>query len=267
MSGSHAHPKTSHRPGWIALLVLYLVFAALLVRTLSIHGNPPSLPRLLAGELIFIVFFTAVFLAPKLPDWLMHLYFVLQATLIWWLISALPEFDFLILLYLLACCQAALAFTGWEGWLWAGIYMLLSAGSLMYFLGIARGLSLALTTMAAEIVVAAYVRINREILAARLKSQTLLSELSEKHHQLEGYASQVEQLAALQERNRLSRELHDSVSQVLFSITLTARSAQLLQVVDMHKLKEQIERIRLLSTDVLGQLRSLITELRPPQDP
>ncbi len=265
MSAKMATSKTSHRPGWIALIVIYLVFVALVVRTPSILENRPFLPQLLTGELIFIVFFTAIFFTPRLPDWLMHLYFVLQSGFIWWLISLQPEFDFLILLYFLVCCQAALVFTGWEGWLWVGLFMALSAGSLMYYLGAVRGLSLALTTMAAEIVVAAYVRVNQEILAAQVGSQALLTELGETHQRLEKYASQVEDLAAVQERNRLARELHDSVSQILFSITLTARSAQLLHDIAPERLKGQLESIQTMSTEALSQLRSLIDELRPPQ--
>jgi len=157
--------------------------------------------------------------------------------------------------------RAALVFSGWEGWLWTGIYLALSAGSLIYYLGAARGLALALTTMAAEIIVAAYVRFNREIQAARASSQELLSELGETHRQLEKYASQVEELAAVQERNRLARELHDSVSQVVFSIT---RSAQLLLDAEPERLKEQIERIQAMASEALARLRALINELRPP---
>jgi len=257
--------KTSHRPGWIALVVVYLVFAALVLRTLSMEENRPLLPQYLWGELIFLIFFTAVFLAPRLPDWLMHLYFALQSMLILWLISLQPEFDFMVLLYLLLSCQTALVFNGWERWLWVVVFMSLTAGSLMYYLGAARGLSLALTTMAGEIVITAYISVNRDIQADHARSQALLSELGETHQQLEKYASQVEDLAAMQERNRLERELHDSVSQVIFSITLSARSAQLLLDIDPERLKEQIEHIYAMSMDALSQLRSLIGELRPPK--
>jgi len=257
-------PKPSHRPGWIALVVFYMIFATVVMRTLSMEENRPWLPQYLWGELIILVFFTAVFLAPRLPDWLMHLYLALQSVMIIWLISLQPEFDFLVLLFLLLNCQAALVFTSWERWLWAGIFMLLTAGSLMYYLGAVRGLSLALTTMAAEIVVTAYFSVHRDIQAAHARSQALLSELSEKHQRLEKYASQVEGLATMQERNRLARELHDSVSQVIFSITLTARSAQLLLDSEPQRLKEQLQRVQAMSTDALSQLRSLIDELRPP---
>ena len=60
------------------------------------------------------------------------------------------------------------------------------------------------------------------------ESQALLERLSRANQQLEEFAAQAEELAAAQERNRLARELHDSVSQSIFSIILTARSAQLL---------------------------------------
>jgi len=258
--------KSSHRPGWIAWVAIYLVFAALVVRTLSISENRPVMPQYLWGELVFLLLFTAVFLAPRLPDWLMHLYLALQSVLVLWLQSLRPEFDFLVLLYLLLSIQAALVFKGRVRWLWVGIFVVLTAGSLMYYLGAARGLSLALTTMAGEIVVAAYVIVNRDIQAARARSQVLLGELNETHQRLEKYAGQVEDLAAMQERNRLARELHDSVSQLIFSITLTARSAQLMLDLKPERLKEQLERLQAMSADALSQLRSLINELRPPQN-
>jgi signal transduction histidine kinase len=112
---------------------------------------------------------------------------------------------------------------------------------LIAFHGLLRGLSLSLTTIAAQVVLPAYVRTNQEIEAARLKSQALLKELQETHAQLERYAGQVEELASIQERNRLARELHDTVSQLIFSINLTARSAQLLLVKDPGRAAEQMD--------------------------
>jgi len=83
---------------------------------------------------------------------------------------------------------------------------------------------------------------------------------------LELYASQVEDLAAVQERNRLARELHDTVSQLIFSINLTTRSVQLLLKKEPARVPEQLSRLQAMSTDALTQLRSLITQLRPPQN-
>ena len=50
---------------------------------------------------------------------------------------------------------------------------------------------------------------------------------------------QASQLAALDERNRLARDLHDSVTQTLFSITLTAESARAMYTRKPEKLEDR----------------------------
>jgi signal transduction histidine kinase len=73
------------------------------------------------------------------------------------------------------------------------------------------------------------------------------------------------ELSILEERNRLALELHDAVSQKLFSLVLTAESAETLLDRDGAKAaKEQVERLKTLSREALEELRSLILELRPP---
>ena len=49
--------------------------------------------------------------------------------------------------------------------------------------------------------------------------------------------ARVEELAALQERERLSRDLHDRVSQILFGMQLTSRSAALLARDDPRRVR------------------------------
>src|SRR5712691_7257176 len=52
---------------------------------------------------------------------------------------------------------------------------------------------------------------------------------------------QAQQLATLQERQRLARELHDSVAQALYSIALSARTARTLLDRDPGKLVEPLD--------------------------
>ena len=66
-------------------------------------------------------------------------------------------------------------------------------------------------------------------------------------------------------RNRLARELHDSVSQVIFSIRLTAESARILLEREPARVPEQVDLLQTMTGDALARLRSLIAELRPPQ--
>jgi signal transduction histidine kinase len=67
----------------------------------------------------------------------------------------------------------------------------------------------------------------------------------------------------LQERNRLARELHDSLSQALFSMVLNAEAANLFFDVDQEKARQQIGLLYETANSALKEMRTLIFELRP----
>jgi len=71
------------------------------------------------------------------------------------------------------------------------------------------------------------------------------------------------ELNIVEERNRLARELHDSVSQKLFGLVLNAESAATLLARDPEAAGTQIAGIRELAQEALEELRELIFELRP----
>jgi signal transduction histidine kinase len=255
------------KPSWLALAVLYLVFTAVVFRTFAIEENRPLIGWYLGFELVYLILYTVGFFLFNLPGWVKHLYLVLQSAIVWYMISWRPEFDFLVLLFLLLSYPASLFLTVKTRWIWILGLVLLTGGSLIFYLGLIRGLALSLTTMAAEIVVPAFIIVNHETETARARSQALLNELQDTHQQLQMYASQVAELAAVQERNRLARELHDTVSQLIFSINLTTSSAQLLLKKDPTRVPEQLSRLQEMTTDALSRLRSLISQLRPAQNP
>lgn len=68
---------------------------------------------------------------------------------------------------------------------------------------------------------------------------------------------------ALGERNRLARELHDSVSQALFGIVLGARTLKQHLGVSKREYTEAIEYLLKLSEVSLAEMRALVFELRP----
>jgi signal transduction histidine kinase len=75
---------------------------------------------------------------------------------------------------------------------------------------------------------------------------------------------QAQELAALQERQHLARELHDSVSQALYGISLGAHTAQeALQSSDPEQAVASIEYVIALAEAGLAEMRALIFELRP----
>jgi signal transduction histidine kinase len=71
----------------------------------------------------------------------------------------------------------------------------------------------------------------------------------------------------LEERTRLARELHDSVSQALFSLTLHTRAAQLAfeqrQSIGADKLERHLGELSRLTQAALAEMKALIFELRP----
>jgi PAS domain S-box-containing protein len=80
-------------------------------------------------------------------------------------------------------------------------------------------------------------------------------------------SAQAGKAAALLERSRLARELHDSVSQALFSMTMHARAAQLaMDDADRNEatpLGRSIDQLVELTKGTLAEMRALIFELRP----
>jgi len=74
---------------------------------------------------------------------------------------------------------------------------------------------------------------------------------------------QAQQLAVLEERQRLARELHDSVSQALYGIALGARTARALLDRDPKKVVEPLNYVLSLAEAGLAEMRALIFELRP----
>lgn len=74
---------------------------------------------------------------------------------------------------------------------------------------------------------------------------------------------EVQQKAVLEERQRLARELHDSVSQALYAIGLGARTALVQLDRDPPKARDPMEYVLSLAEGGLAEMRALIFELRP----
>jgi PAS domain S-box-containing protein len=76
-------------------------------------------------------------------------------------------------------------------------------------------------------------------------------------------AAGVQQRIALEERQRLARELHDSVSQAIYGISLGAHTALTLFETDREKVLEALNYVLSLAQAGLTEMRALIFELRP----
>src|SRR6266540_5255201 len=75
-----------------------------------------------------------------------------------------------------------------------------------------------------------------------------------------------QQLAVFEERRRLARDLHDSVTQLIFSMTLIAQSISPAWRRDPIEGEKRVNRLVELSQRALVEMRALLAELRPAQN-
>ncbi|KDN72710.1 GAF domain-containing sensor histidine kinase [Streptomyces olindensis] len=71
------------------------------------------------------------------------------------------------------------------------------------------------------------------------------------------------ELTIAEERSRLAHELHDAVSQKLFSLRLTAQAAARLVDRDPSRAKGELQQVAALAAEAADELRAAVVELRP----
>lgn len=166
-------------------------------------------------------------------------------------------------LYIVLTLQTAHVLPSKIAFRWIGGFALMFIPLLLYTRGLSEGVPLVLITTVAVFMIGSWLALLRHAESSRQETQVLLTELQEAHRQLQLYTAQAEELAVLEDRNRLARNLHDSVSQTIFSMRLTAEAARLLLEQDQAKAGKQLVRLQELSESALAAMRALIHELRP----
>jgi NarL family two-component system sensor histidine kinase YdfH len=108
-----------------------------------------------------------------------------------------------------------------------------------------------------------YVTLYQRQLAARERTQALLHELEVAHAELAAYADRVEDLTLLTERQRMARELHDTLAQGLAGTILQLDAARLrLAGGETERAGEIIDQARDRACTALAAARQAIDELR-----
>ena len=192
-----------------------------------------------------------------------HIYLAVQSALIVGM-ALLPERkDFFANLYITLAMQAAYVFPSRMAFRWISAFVLMCVPLLVCTLGWSEGFPLVFITTAAVYLIGSWMSLISHAEAAQQESQKILTDLEDAHRQLQLHTAQAERLAILEDRNRLARNLHDSVSQTIFSMRLTAEAARLLLGRDAAQAGLQLTRLQELAESALGSMRTLIRELRP----
>jgi signal transduction histidine kinase len=101
------------------------------------------------------------------------------------------------------------------------------------------------------------------LIRERFEREYLFRELSEAHRRLRLSAAREADMATLRERNRLAREMHDSLGHALVSIAIKLEAAQRLYGVDVARATAEMEETKALVRSTMTDLRHSLQGLRP----
>ena len=148
---------------------------------------------------------------------------------------------------------------------WAAVFTTILVTTMMATLDPLPGLGFSMLIIAVAVFLSFYDFLYVQTESAERESRRLLEELQAAHQKLKDYADRVEELTAVQERDRMIRELHDSVGQMIFSISLATESTRLLLAKDPDRLPAALEHLQELTAGALAQMRTLISQWRPSE--
>jgi signal transduction histidine kinase len=260
---SRTLPARHYKGGY---LVGYLVAGVAAMRVILFYQGGARLLAVILLAVYGLLYAVEPVLSPRVR-WFHLVYFPLQTALVLTLSNQRPFLDFTSVLYVPLGVQALHAFSRRVAAAWMVLFAALLTVTPVLGMGWAAGLAFALLLLAGGGFMLSYDLLYSRTQADQAESQALLADLERAHQRLQEYATQAEELTAVRERNRLARELHDSVSQMIFGVTLTSQSARLLLERDSARVPEQLDRLQEMTSSALGQLRALIAQLRPPQNP
>ncbi len=200
----------------------------------------------------------------ELHPWAPYLYMGAQTALVGSMLflGGFP-WVFFILPFILSA-QAMMLFPQRVGYLWLLIFLVLTASGLVSSQGGLDGLAVLPIYGGGYYFFASFANQTAQAETARKESQRLLEELRSAHSQLQAYAAQAEVLAVSQERNRLAREMHDTLGHRLTVAAVQLEGAQRLIGRDPARAEEMVGTVREQVREALRELRRTVATLRTP---
>lgn len=251
---------------WVFYLVYYLLTGSVAARMIPHYIGTDYQWVVIFLVAAFILLLSSERIISRFIKWYIYFYFLIQLGIISALLvipTDTAPTDYFLNLVLPLCGQVMWTLNDPPARYWIVAFSFYCFLAMMLSFDLWEGMGFGFTYIAGCILVsvlsAATLRSNR----AQIKSQALLAELQIANQKLQEYSRQVESLAAAEERNRLARELHDSVSQTIFSMTLTAQAARMLMESDPPRVPSLLDHLQTLSHNALAEMRTLIQELRP----
>jgi signal transduction histidine kinase len=253
----------AHRTLLVTYIATYLLAVGSIIRYLPLMGEDRLWPfAILVGGYLVLLLLEPLYI--RRHRVLTYISLLVQSAIICTVSVVAPAADFWAVLFCPLVVQVMHNFPQRTGFLITGVFTAITSVFLLWGLGLEVGLPLILVFAVIYFLLAAFIAIILEAVAARDESQKQQAELQAAHRQLQTYTARAEELAVLQERNRLARELHDSVTQSLYSLTLLAEAGQrMIRAEDLQQIAGNQTRLGQIAQQALQEMRLLVYELRP----
>jgi signal transduction histidine kinase len=255
----------------VFFMAVYLILASVIIRVVVMFGGQARLMALallaIYGTLLFAYQQRGAWFATKRRRAVIYL--GAQSLLVVGLILIPPHFDYLPLLFIPLSLYAVELLGRRYGFLWITAFVLIMLGTVVLFVPASHtvdwftGLAMSVLFGAMCFLVGQIVCIRRQAEQASAHNQRLLADLQVAHRRLQDHAAQLEELAVVHERSRLARELHDSVTQTVFSMTLAVQTAQVLLMKDVSRVAAQLDRVVELARNASREIQNIVKQLRP----
>jgi signal transduction histidine kinase len=256
-----SHQSTGlHR--WIYYLASAFLFGAAALRAFLIFRDSAFLGWILLILAVWLALFVGDHFLAQQWYWTTAVFLTAEAGLIMLFLLTTEE-DFFACLFAILGMQAMQRYSPRLVIALIVLFALLTFGALFERIGFLQALALALVYTTLGAFMTAYIWSARLAAISQEQEQKLMEELQVANQRLEFHAHQQQQLAVGRERQRLARELHDSVTQTIFSMTLTTQSALLLLNRSPSQVSSQLDRLNQLIQRALSEMQELIARLAP----
>ena len=232
----YAYFSEAHEYRWIALGLYFMIVFFIAVREFALADSP-------------------------LPS---SIYIAIQTTLVVSLLALPPHHEYVIILFFVLSAEATTLLHGNKGYYWIALFALITILTILVLAGGRAAIYSAPIYIGGYLFFGVFAASAARAEAARKESQTLLQELREAHEKLQVYAAQAEELAVAEERNRLAREMHDTLGHRLTVAIVQLEGAKRLVKENPDRAEEMVGTVHEQMREGLSELRSAVATLREP---
>lgn len=229
-------------------------------------NEPPTAELRLVVVILLATIAVIQFRAPKAegPAWWTHVHLAIYAGLVALLMYIQPGWTMYPVLYITPITWAFLTLPLRQSQYWVIAFTIITASSFAVGISLDEGLMAVFLYGVLYGFIGAFagalVRADR----LRRESQALLAELQTAHGQLQAYALRSEEMAVIDERNRLAREMHDTLGHRLTVAAVQLEAAQRLCPTDPDRAAIMVGTVREQVRETLSELRATVATLRTP---